>query len=191
MMTKTPENVHKIVLQTEEGPRAFHGYCIVDLSLDAADVVDPPERLRRDPRYRWTDMALYRVVDEQVNARYAVHVVGRSVLYHRVGSPCQKGVTRTVGALDEDPRYDLLRPCQDAACFPGTDWHHMETLADSDKIDVEEERPTLLKCVDAKDLLRQLRGRDGEISGLASKLLREGAGKDDGVAAVLYTERSL
>lgn len=190
-MTELLKNAQKIVLQTEEGPRSFLGYAIVDLSLNPAEVVDPPAHLNWGPRYRWTDMALYRVVDPLVDAEYAVHIVGRSVLYHRLHSSCRKGVVSLVVDLASEPRYELLRPCREKDCYPSVPWDHIEDLADDDQVAVEQERYTLHKCTNAADVIDQLRGDDAEMSHLALKLVREAAAKDSALAAVMTMERPL
>lgn len=194
-MTEKANGVHKIVLQAADGPRAFLGYVIVDLSLDAATVVDPPALSKWRPRYRWTDMTLYRVtgaVDGLTAAEYAVHVVGRTVLYHRADGPCRKGVIRTVLDLEDDARFDLLRPCQEPGCYPTTGlWHHLEDLDGNTRIAMEQDRPSIFKCESATDVLDSLRDGAGVLSELALKLLSEAASKDDGIAYVLATERPL
>lgn len=198
-MVEVDKTVRKIVLQAEDGPRSFFGYVIVDLSLDAATVVDPPKELKWYPRYRWTDMALYRVVDPPAAAEYAVHVVGRSVLYHRINGPChrvdssaRKGMVRTVLDLEDDPRYELLRACGKPGCYAAVPlWHHLETLPGGARVAVEVERPSVLKCSDAPQVVDRLRDEGGDLSELALKLLREAAQKDEGIAAAMTMERPL
>ncbi len=190
-MTELTKNAQKIVLQTEEGPRSFLGYVIVDLSLNAASVVDPPASLGWGPRYQWTDMALYRMVNH-AEAQYLVYIVGNSVLYHRLNGPChQKGAIRSVGELVDDTRYELFRPCKKPGCYPSAPWDHLEDLADDDHVTVERQRYTRHKCASAMDVVENLRDDKGDISGLALKLLQESARKDSGIAAAMTTERPL
>lgn len=190
-MTEMTKKVQKIVLQAREGPRSFRGYVVVDLSLDPAMVIDPPSHFSSGPRYRWTDMSLYRVKDPQVSAMYVVYVVGRSVLYHRPEGSCRKGVMSTVGSLVNDVRYELLRPCREPECYPAEPWDFLEDLEDGDRVAVEQERYTLHKCADAQDVIEQLSSSGGVMSSLSMKLLQEAALEDSDIAAALMRERPL
>lgn len=144
-------------------------------------------RMLADCRYgrmdkpRWTDMALYQVVDPDSEYRYALEYVARSFVYHRADGPCaRKGhrITTVSEVRASEHRWRWLFPCRKPGCRPG----ELESMNDNDRIAEEKDNPHLYVCRDAPDILKRLYQHSGEISELAVKLLTQAAQKDPAIA---------
>jgi hypothetical protein len=121
--------------------------------------------------------------------RYALEVVARSVVYHRVGGPCvrKRHMITTVGDVKRsDYRWDNLTACDKPGCRPPD----LEDMRDNEKIAEERTDPHVYACTDAASVITRLYRR-GEISGLAAKLLRESARKDPDIAKAMRNPRRI
>lgn len=176
LMTK-----NEIVVRDGFRSFTFPGKEIVDLSWDVATV-------RAKGRYRWTDMILYRMLGDGPY-EYILQVIGRTVVYHRPGSPCGRGARMSVSNLyASDPdRYDILEPCPERGCKP----KDLEHLDNTDIVSVEEDRYTLDKCKTLNDLIDALRDEDGKVSGLGDKLLTTAKMADKGIRDAMSTPEPL
>lgn len=188
MTVSTPEEVtqpYDIVVQDSWGPRSIRGWQIVDVSWTA-------EEARKRGYVRWTDIALYRVVNNS-SATYMIQILGRSVVYHRNGGPCSnKGVSMLVGKLSDETEKTYLQavPCQEPGCKP----EDLSNLQDHDRVQMEVTIPRLYRCKDAGEvvdvLFRHGRRADGEPSNLNMKLLSAASALDPDIQLVLLnTER--
>jgi hypothetical protein len=168
----------EIRVRDELGPRIITGWPLADLSWSYAEA----QSYGHD---RWTDMTLYRVVGNP-RMRYAVQITGRSALYHRVGGPCNVGVSVPVGKLygDED-RYDALQPCRRPGCNP----KDLDHLKDDDVVRMEVDLPKLYVCRDADEAVASLYNhgrREGRgPSGLSVKLLSAASAFDKDIEQAL------
>lgn len=172
---------HEITVKDEAGPLKFYGQTIADLSWTYDDAYERGHN-------RWTDIALYRVLEEGSSYRYALQVVGRSVLYHRMNSPCRRGINTTVGLIRRDEaRYDALIPCPRPGCQPVD----LDELTDNEMVAVEEDLPTLYRCSSAVEVVEvlQKRGHGGQMSGLNMKLLQVASRDPEIAQAMLRTRR--
>jgi hypothetical protein len=152
---------------------------------------------------RWTELYLYKVTDGQ--GGYVLANIGKSVLYHTVGGPCNLGVRKTVDSLSDEEFQNLephtmtiqrypgdpktLRPCHPA---------DLETLDPREIISVELDLPGVTRCPTAASIreeLRQVRREQGMTVGFlsepAQRLLREAADIDPDIAAALREVRPL
>jgi hypothetical protein len=171
MTVSIPEEItetREIRVYDELGPRTITGWTVADLSWTYAEA----HSYGHD---HWTDIALYRVVDNP-NMQYAVQIIGRSSVYHRVGGPCSRGVTMLVGKLGEDDdRYQALKPCLRDGCKPVD----LDDLKNSDSVKVEVNLSKLYECRDADEVVAATYShgrRDGKNrSGLSIKLLTAAA----------------
>lgn len=167
MTVSIPEEItetREIRVYDELGPRTINGWTVADLSWTY-------EEARSYGHDHWTDIALYRVVDNP-RMRYAVQIIGRSSVYHRVGGPCSRGVSMLVGKLaEDDERYDALQPCQRIGCQPVD----LDDLKNHDSVKVEVNLSKLYECPDADEVVAATYShgrRDGKSrSGLSIKLL--------------------
>lgn len=170
----------KITVRDSGGPRYFHGYKMVDLSWSA-------ETALAANKLRWTDLILYRVTDKTAPWKYVLQSIGRSVVYHVPGNPCNRGIDSPVGILYEDrERYDNLLPCNVPGCRPKP----LEDLDDHDRVSVEEDRYKLNRCTTPDDIMDALR-IGGVISDLGQRLLVSAAAVDADIAEATQVERPL
>lgn len=174
----------KIVVRDAIGPVTFHGSVLVDMSWTVSTAARRGKTSRRP--LRWTDMILYTVDDDNNPYQYVLQTVGRSVVYHRATGGCGKGVPATVGDLARTPRWEEYEACRD--CSPS----ELDEMADDDNVSVEEDRFRLYKCTDVHELIGNLRDkRDGNISGLGTKLLARATVFDPSIRAAMEVERTL
>lgn len=181
-----------VVVEDPAGRRSFHGKLVTRVSTRAGTAP------------RWTDLELYRVTDAE--GGYAIANVGRSVLYHRPGSPCNLGTMRRVGDLPDDEYGQLIahdmvveRWPGDPKALPPCDPGDLDDLGDDDMVSVEINLPGITKAQTAADLISKLhqerRSRDGGItvflSEPAQRLLREAADRDPAIAAEMQKPRPL
>lgn len=130
---------------------------------------------------RWTDMALYEIVDDESPHRYALEIIARSFVYHRFNSSCVRKKHRlvTVGEIAEsEHRWEFLVPCPKRSCNPPD----LNQMRDSERVAEELDEPRLYVCTDAKDILRKLYSHSGEISELAEKMLVQASRQDPDIA---------
>lgn len=179
----------EIVVRDAVGrPVPFLGVKMVDLSWDAQTATS--SQGGRRPVTRWTDMVLYQVTDSGSPYEYVLWITGRSVVYHKAGNRCdrgvgQRGVNVNVGKLGETERYDVLVACP--SCRPT----ELDELNNADMVAVEEDRYTLHRCTDADALIEALEDRDGNISGLSIRLLNNAAEIDPAIRQAMQKERTL
>lgn len=182
-----PPGAREIIVHDEIGPRKFCGAVVVDLSwtYDAA-----AERGHK----RWTDITLYRVIQESSDYQYVVQVVGRSVVYHTSGGPCHKGVGVEVRLLyADDDRYQALEPCP--RCAPDD----LEDFAPTDMVAIEEDLSSLYLCANADEVVSALYRRGdmsgkrppGQLSSLSVKLLTAACRIDKDIEAAMMNARQL
>lgn len=145
---------------------------------------------------RWTDMALYRV--QGGSCRYVLQIIGRSVVYHRVGG-CYKGVRMTIDRLQSDPRWHDFERCTKYGCRP-PDLADTKKLADTALVSVEEDIPRAYECADVDALMARLR-RPGavadperpmvDIGYVGVRLLDSAAEVDPDIAQAIRTTKLL
>lgn len=175
--------IREIVVRDDGGPLSFRGETVVDLSwsYDAA---------YGRGHNRWTDIMLYRVHEEDSPYTYAVQIIGRSALYHRVGGSCHLGVVETVRSLRQDKkRYQGLVACEISSCSPVD----LEDMSGADTVAVEQNFYTLYRCKDAKEVVDLMYTRTGQngMSKLSVKLLEAASHVDSDIAAAMIRTRRL
>lgn len=182
-----PPGGREIVVHDEIGPRQFIGEVVADLSWTYEAAADRGHD-------RWTDLTLYRVLQESSAYLYVVQVVGRSVVYHKPTGPCHKGIGSEVGRLKDDVlRWDALQPCE--RCNP----EDLEDYNSSDIVAVEEDLSSLYLCKDADEVVNALYRRGdmsgkrppGQLSSLSVKLLMAACRKDKEIEAAMMNTRQL
>lgn len=186
MTVTTNENApgttaHTVVVRDQYGPLKFVGETIADLSW----TYDAAAQFGHD---RWTDITLYRVLDESSEYAYAIQIMGRSVLYHKPGGVCHRGITMPVSVLAKDvERYQALKAC--SKCRPA----ELNDLDDGDKVAVEENLPTLHRCHNAAEVIDVMytRSKREKRSGLSMKLLQTASTVDEDIAAAMMKMREL
>lgn len=193
------------------------------LTVTGSLLVD--QRFGSDRKPRWTDMALYRIVETDHDARltiscggcnpprvllaspdalaapivcgncekpfapdmrqqdkpfrYALEIIARSWVYHRVDGPCVKRRHKisTVGEVwDSNARWRNLLPC--TRCKPDD----LKSMRDDERIAEERQDPHVYLCSDASAIVKRLYHHSGEISEMAAKMLREAARLDPDIA---------
>jgi hypothetical protein len=133
----------------------------------------------RDDKPRWTDMALYRIIDTDTPYRYGLEITARSYVYHRPSARCAKPHHKrtTVGDVRQsDNRWRNLFPCE--RCNPP----ELERMNDINRISEERDDPHFYVCIDPADIIAKLYQRNGEISEMAAKLLRKAAHEEPEIA---------
>lgn len=168
-------------LRDARGPLLLYGEIISDLSWGYDTAYEKGH-------VRWTDITLYRNLDVASKIRYAIQIVGRSVVYHSNGSSCRKGVSSPVSHLRRDAeRYRNLAACE--RCNPAD----LDDMKDTDLVDAEEDIYTLHRCETATDVVRimQAPGSRGSMSWLNVKLLQAAERGDEDIAAALLQMRRL
>lgn len=186
MTVTSNENVpgstaHTIVVRDQYGPLEFVGETIADLSW----TYDAAARFGHD---RWTDITLYRVLDDTSEYAYAIQIMGRSVLYHKTGGACHIGITMPVSVLaKDDERYQALKACP--KCQPVD----LSKMQDSETVAVEENLPTLHRCRDAAEVIDVMytRSKREKRSGLSMKLLQTASTVDEDIADAMMKTRKL
>lgn len=124
---------------------------------------------------RWTEMEVYRTVA----GHYVLRVLGCSVVYHVHGSACNTGDPMLGRDMDED-----MEPCYD--CAPPANYQDEEH--DETVFDVDVEIPTIKSADTPEDLIiamRTRKGRVGELSFLAARVLRSLKSVDGDVRRVV------
>lgn len=173
----------RITVLDQTGPLSFCGELLAEVSWTY-------DTAYRRGHTRWTDIALYRVLDESNQYEYVVQVLGRSVVYHRADGPCGRGVRVTVGSIrNNDPdRYEALAACH--ICNPAD----LDDLGDGDRVSEEGDIPTLYKCRDAMEVVQCVseRGRGSmNPSSPNMRLLQAAYMKDRDIAEAVGSLRSL
>lgn len=182
MMVSTPEEAtgaYPIVVRDEIGPFTIIGWKIADLSWTY-------DEARARGHDRWTDIALYAVQGDD-DMKYAVQILGRSLVYHSVGG-CDTGVSMPVGKLVEDgARYDALKACP--RCRPV----ELDDLHNNDSVKIEVDLPKLYRCRDADEVVASMYShgsKDGRgRSGLSVKILGAAAMVDKDIEQALMSMR--
>lgn len=175
--------VNDVVVQDAAGPLRFQGTVVADLSWDYDAAYESGHN-------RWTDITLYRVLEDDSPYKYVVQVVGRSVMYHRVNGKCRSGVNMPVGLLrQDDSRYQALISCDKRGCAPAD----LDELDDADMVAVEEDLYTLYRCKDAVEVITimQNRGNRGQMSNLSVKLLQAASRLDPAFREAMMRTRRL
>ncbi len=205
------------------GPLTVTGKLLVD------------QRFGSEHKTRWTDMALYQVVetaqDRRVTVscqgctpprtlivgvdtfsqapivcgqcqksftpdekqrerpfRYALEIIARSWVYHRVDGPCatKRHKINTVSDVRKSAgRWRNLYPCQKCKAPDLADMRDDESIAE------ERQDSHVYLCPDATTIVRRLYHHSGQISQLAAKLLREAARKDPDIATAWKNQRRI
>lgn len=148
--------------------KEFNGILLADVSTENPDSL------------RWMEMELYKVTDG--TNRYVLHLVARSVVYHRFESDCKRGVPRPVSDKDWPEDAEPCRTCRPSLWLDAPD---------DRQYDLEIDRHTTFVCEDAAEMISHLRvgpqsrGKlpPGALSGPAQRLLDIAAHRDDNIAA--------
>lgn len=170
------------------------------------------QRFGSETKPRWTDMALYRIIETRRSHsrtvrgaapgqplfveedkrekpfRYALEIIARSWVYHDATGRCvkERHTVTTVGEARQSPgRWRQLYPC--TVCNPPD----LEKMDAGDRIAEENEELHLYLCSDASAVVKRLYRHSGEISVLAAKLLSESASKDRPLALALRRPRRI
>jgi hypothetical protein len=166
-------------------PISLHGEIIADVRHDNK-VKDEP------PWLRWTDMVLYKIDEQHVRDRYAVHIIGRSVVYHGADTNCRQRpkspwLRTTVEELykADVSRYDELIACRERGCAP----RNLDDLEGEEVIQVETNDHNLILAPTPKAIIQRLYKDYGQITMLAAKLLKEAALKDPGIHRAINMPR--
>lgn len=170
-----------ITVRDQVGPLEFVGETVADLSW----TYEAAEEFGHD---RWTDITLYRVLDESSEWAYAIQIMGRSVLYHKAGGVCRRGIGMPVSALRQnDARYQALKEC--SKCKPG----ELDEMDATATVAVEEDLPTLHRCRNAAEVIDVMysRSKREKRSGLSMKLLQTASSVDEDIAAAMVRTRRL
>lgn len=178
----------EFVVQDVLGPVAFRGEIIAEAKHRNGD---PGQPIRR----RWTDMTLYRVTEPNSRWRYAVHNVGRSVVYHHgTATPCREArsarwTRTTVKELHyaDLARYEELLPCLERGCKPAA----LRALDDDYVIAIESDAHKLLTATSAKNIIHILYKEHGKVNTLAAGLLQEAAKVNDQIHQAITAPRRL
>lgn len=120
--------------------------------------------------------------------RYALEIIARSWVYHRVPGPCVKKrhMITTVGEVEKsNERWRNLLACR--TCTPVD----LVDMNDNDRIAEERQDSHVYLCSDAITIVNRLYRHSGEISPLAAGLLREAAMKDPEIAAAVKSTRRI
>ena len=106
----------------------------------------------RTEKYRWTDIAIYEVIDRSSHWKYAIQVIAKSYVYHRVDSPCvsERHRIATIKHIrSSDHRWKNLYPCWKKDCTPPD----LEHMTDDAQVAEEREEPSLYLCTNPADIL--------------------------------------
>lgn len=131
---------------------------------------------RRAGQPRWTELVLYRTEGDQ----YVISKIGRSVVYHKIGSACNTGVQTTVLDLckrvealaklvefnDDEELYPV--PCE--KCRPPEIYAVDSELDDDDLVNGELDRPQAEVCAPA-DVPERLRLRRNDSNGVSTSFM--------------------
>lgn len=137
-----------VQVEGEDHPYEFEGELVASVTTETRD------------KPQWTEIELYRFTDD--SGRYLVHIVGRSVQYHRRDSTCNAGVATALADLPED-----AEPCP--RCQPHVQRPqpaYLEFDDDDDGVmlvNLESDRHTAVPCSSPVEVLSSLRlpGRRG------------------------------
>ena len=163
-------------------------------------------------RARWTELTLYRMADEDQQARsspedgeypdeyprgsYMLTSLGASVVYHKAERGCERSSRCEPGvAADLDPR---AVPCEDCwppyGRWPGDEDDPLD-LMPGDPCRPERNRPKAVVCTGAVDVEGTLRDWSGSrkirasrLSGPAQDLLEEAARADEAIRQLITEE---
>lgn len=203
--------------------------------LTLTGVLLSDQRFGSDRKPRWTDMALYEVVEtereqwltarctgctpkrvllantETVNGapvicgqcdqpfipertqnerpfRYALEIIARSWVYHRMGSSCVKPkhkISKVAEIWKSEGRWRNLMPCE--RCKPSD----LKEMRDEERIAEERSDTHVYLCSDARSVVRRLYRHSGEISLLAARLLRDAAHQNADIASAIKGPRRI
>lgn len=171
--------VREITVHDGISPLKFNGELVADLSWDYKAAEERGHK-------RWTDITLYRVIQDDTPYQYVVQVTGRSVWYHRHDGPCHRGVSVEVGSLfADDARYQALVAC--TRCMPVD----LDDLDSADVVAVEQNLYTLYRCHNAEAVVQTMYGRSTEVSSLSTKLLQAACLADKAIEAAMTNARRL
>ena len=175
--SEIPQGVRPITVRDTYGPVSFYGETVADLSWTYAEA-------RAREHTRWTDITLYRLHKSVTGVKYAIHIVGRSVLYHRLEG-CKRGVVTQVSRLD-DERYEAMEPC--TVCNPPD----LDDIELSAKIRAEEDLHSLETFIDTESAVQYIYNRGVENrSNLSQKLLTAASRNDPDIAALMAGHRHI
>jgi len=125
---------------------------------------------------RWLDLKLYKTDTN----RYVLHRVGRSVVYHAVGSTCTRQAQPRVAAELYKPSSELL-PC--VRCNP-PNIYAPDVPVDTEVL-LEQDRNSVTVCERAPGLVESLYGVDDKgtrfLSRVAQRLLEEASAVDSAI----------
>lgn len=127
---------------------------------------------------------------EEEPIRYALEITARSRVYHRVGSSCVRSKHRVWTAADiaRDPiRLKELSPCPESGCRPAP----LGQMRPNDRVAEERDSHQIYLFTNAAAIINKLYRRNGEITNLAAKLLKEAAVKDADIAAAMTDRRRI
>lgn len=125
---------------------------------------------------------------EEQPIRYALEITARSRVYHQLGSRCvrSKHRIRKVKEVEQDTaRWGELVPCRD--CRPS----RLSQLGPDQYIAEERDEPQIYLCISAAAVINKLYRRNGEITELAAKLLKDAAVKDLDIAEAIDSRRRI
>jgi hypothetical protein len=162
-----------------------------DQTLEFAGDLVASSTTRQGDKPRWLDLKLYRITDG--TGRYVIWRTGSSLVRHRAGGPCNRGVSVSVHDLPPDSV-----PCQSCAA-PSIDILRAMPNARASQ---EVPHHKAIVCQDARDVLRRLRLRgdaeDGDedssssaYSAPAQRLLDEAELNDAGIRQARNVIRQL
>lgn len=146
------------------GTVTFRGHRLAHVSTRRAFYRDDKGVERERQRPRWTEMTLYSVVESKY--AYVLYIEGLSVLTHRIGSSCDKGVAMSVDDLPQD-----AEACPE--CRPDLT---------AGRVSFEEDRLTLYRDETVNDVLRDLKASRNKsataLSNPAMRLIQEASALD-------------
>lgn len=130
------------------------------------------------------------IADEQQEQpmRYALEITARSRVYHRTGSACvrSKHWVRPVREVEQNrARWGELAPCRD--CKPA----RLAQMRPDEYIAEERDEPRIYLCTSAAAVINKLYRRNGEITELAAKLLKDAAVIDPDIAEAIDSRRRI
>lgn len=169
------------------------------------------QRYGSETKPRWTDLALYRIVETRRSSsyaargegpdrlvletnrrerpfRYALEIIARSWVYHDADGTCVKerhAISVVADVRMSGGRWRSLYPCP--TCKPAD----LENMRPDDRIAEERQDTHLYLCSDANAVIKRLYRHSGEISVLAAKLLHEASTEDRNIAEALRRMRRI
>lgn len=172
--------VKEFEVQDRMGPLTLRGKLLADC------------RYESETKTRWTDMALYKVVDRSSRWQYVLEIIAQTYVYHRAGGPCARKKHRVLSVKElrdavTDHRWRYLVPCPRPGCAPGD----LEEMDATTKVAEERPDPHLYPCTKASDILDRIYRHSGTISELAADLLHRAAEEDPSIAMAWKNKRRL